>query len=84
LVGRLKGKSTHRRPRRKWEDNIKTDVRKSKVGGFGLVSSDSGYGTVAGSCEHGNETSGYIKGREFLTRWETITFSRRTLLHEVF
>jgi hypothetical protein len=33
---------------------------------------------VAGSSEHGNERSG-----NFLTRWTTISFSRRTLLDGV-
>jgi hypothetical protein len=33
--------------------------------GCGLDESGSGMGPVAGSCEHGNEASGYIKG-EFL------------------
>jgi hypothetical protein len=28
---------------------------------YGLDSSDSGYGLVAGSCEHGNEPSDSIK-----------------------
>jgi hypothetical protein len=32
----------------------------------GLDASDSGYGPEAGFCEHGNETSGSIKGGEFL------------------
>jgi hypothetical protein len=36
------------------------------VGGSGLDSSGSEWGPVAGSCEHGNEPSGSIKGREFL------------------
>jgi hypothetical protein len=36
------------------------------VGSCGLDSSDPGYGPVAGSCEHGNESSGSIKGRKFL------------------
>jgi hypothetical protein len=36
---------------------------------------------MAGSCEHSNEPSDSIKGREFLD-WVTISFSR-TLLHEV-
>jgi hypothetical protein len=31
----------------------------------GLDSSGSGYGPVAGPCEHGNEPSGYIKSVEF-------------------
>jgi hypothetical protein len=32
----------------------------------GLDASGSGYGPVAGSCEHGYETLGSIKGEEFL------------------
>jgi len=32
----------------------------------GLPSPGSGHGPVAGSCEHSNEPSGSIKGREFL------------------
>jgi len=31
-----------------------------------VVSSGSGYGAVAGSCEHGNEPSGFIKAGSFL------------------
>jgi hypothetical protein len=34
---------------------------KPEVGSCGLDSSGSGYGTVVGSCEHGNEPSGSIK-----------------------
>jgi hypothetical protein len=33
--------------------------------GCGLDSSGSGQGRVVGSCEHGNGTSGFIKGGEF-------------------
>jgi hypothetical protein len=33
LVGRLEGKRPLGRPRRKWEDNIKTDLR--KIGSMG-------------------------------------------------
>jgi hypothetical protein len=32
----------------------------------GLNACGSGLGAVAGSCEHGNEPSGYIKYEEFL------------------
>jgi hypothetical protein len=35
------------------------------VGGFGLDSSGSDYGPVAGSCENGNETPDSTKGRKF-------------------
>jgi len=34
-----------------------------------------------GSCEHGNEPLGFIKGGEFLNRWTNISFSRRALLN---
>jgi hypothetical protein len=34
--------------------------------GCGLDSSGSGLGTVSASREQGNETSGFIKGEEFL------------------
>jgi hypothetical protein len=36
------------------------------MGGYGLVRSVSGQGQVVGSCEYGNETSGYIKCGEIL------------------
>jgi hypothetical protein len=32
------------------------------VGRCGLDASSSGYGPAAGSCEHGNDPSGYKKG----------------------
>jgi hypothetical protein len=36
------------------------------VRGRGLDSSGVGQGPVAGPCEHGNEPSGFIRGRGFL------------------
>jgi hypothetical protein len=45
-----------------------------------LESSGSGWETVVGFCEHGNEPFGSIKAREFLD-CVTHTFSRRTPLH---
>jgi len=33
LVGRSEGKRPHGRPRCRWEDNIKMDVREMEVGG---------------------------------------------------
>jgi hypothetical protein len=36
------------------------------MGKCGLDASGSGYGLVAGCCEHGNEAVGSIKGGEFL------------------
>jgi hypothetical protein len=53
------------------------------VGRRGLDSSGSGYGPVAGSCEHGNEPSGSIKVGEFLDYLNFYWLSRMTLLHVV-
>jgi hypothetical protein len=38
---------------------------------------------VAGACECGEERSGSIKRGEFLDYLQTVSFSRRTLLHGV-
>jgi len=38
---------------------------------------------MVGSCEHGDEHSDSTKAGNFLTSWETISFSRRTLLHGI-
>jgi hypothetical protein len=47
LFGRPEGKRPSGRLRRRWEDNIKLDLRK-----IGIV------GPVAGFCEYGDEPSG--------------------------
>jgi hypothetical protein len=62
--GETGGKRPLRRPRRRWEDNIKMDLQ--KVGwGYGLDQAGSGQGQVASTCECGNELLGSIKCREF-------------------
>jgi hypothetical protein len=48
-----------------WEDNIRMDLREIRWGRCGLDSSGSGYGPVAGSCEHSNELTGSIKDGKF-------------------
>jgi hypothetical protein len=68
LVGRPEGRRPPGRPRRRWENNIKTDLREI---GFGDVGMWIGFilfrvGRGRGSCEHGNEPSGSIKCGEFL------------------
>jgi hypothetical protein len=65
LVGKPEGKRRLGRRRRRWEDNIKMDVKGINViawTGVKWIKMDA----VAGSCEHGDEPSGSIKGREFL------------------
>jgi hypothetical protein len=63
LVGKPGEKTPHGRPRSRWEDNIRIDIRET---GCGLDSSGSEWGPVTGSCEHDNEPLGSIKGKEFL------------------
>jgi hypothetical protein len=58
LVGRPEGRRPLARPRRRWEDNIKMDLREIGFWVCGLDSVGSGQGQVADSCEHGNEPSG--------------------------
>jgi hypothetical protein len=64
LVRRLEGRRPVGRPRRRWEDNIKTDLQEDGWGWTGL--SWLRTGTGAGSCKYGNEPSGSIKCGEFL------------------
>jgi hypothetical protein len=67
LVGKPEGKRPLRRPRRRWVDNIKTDLR--NIGWDGME------GPVVGSCEHGNEPSGFIKCwgvLEWLHNWQLL------------
>jgi hypothetical protein len=58
LVRKLEGRRPLRRPRSRWVDNIKKDLR--KIGWHRLDRFGSVYGPVNGSCEHGNEPSGSI------------------------
>jgi hypothetical protein len=63
LVGKPEGKRPVGRPRHRWVDNIKMDVRD------GMVCTGLMWLKIApmeGSCEHGNETSGSIKCWEVL------------------
>jgi hypothetical protein len=66
FVGKSRGKKPFERSRRAWEDGIRKDLRGSRVGSCGLDACGSGYGPVAGSCEHGNDISGSLRGGEFL------------------
>jgi hypothetical protein len=61
LVEKPEGKSLLERPRRRWVDNIKIDLKRERMGWYGLDRSGLRYGPVEGSCEHGDETSGSLK-----------------------
>jgi hypothetical protein len=59
LVGKPEGKRPLGRPRRRWEDGIRMDLREIGLGGVcGMDSTVSGQESVAGCCECGDETSG--------------------------
>jgi hypothetical protein len=65
LVGESEGKRSLGRPRRRWEDNNKMDLREVGCGGMNWVELAQDR-QVAGTCECGNEPSGSIKCGEFL------------------
>jgi hypothetical protein len=58
LVGKPEGRRPLGRPRRRWEDGIRMDLREIGLGVCGLDSTGSGQGPVAGCCECGDEPSG--------------------------
>jgi hypothetical protein len=63
LVGRPEGKRPLGGPRRRWEDNISMDLREIGIDGANWIrlAQDSVQWGGGGFCEHGNESSGYIK-----------------------
>ena len=65
LVRKPEGKRLLGKPRRRWQDYIKTDLQEVGCGGIGLDRCCSGCREVAGTCECGNVTSGPIKCGEF-------------------
>jgi hypothetical protein len=58
LMGKAEGKRSLGRPRRRWEDGIRMDLREIGWGEYRLDQADSGQAPVAGFCEYGDETSG--------------------------
>jgi hypothetical protein len=66
LVGKLEGKSPLGRPRLRWEDNIKMDLREIAWDGMDWIDLAQYKTPVEGPCEHGNEPSGSIKCWEIL------------------
>jgi hypothetical protein len=65
VVGNPEGKRPLRRPRHRWEDNIKLDLReRGWCGVDGIDLSEDR--PVEGPCEHGNELLGPVKCSEIL------------------
>jgi hypothetical protein len=63
-VGHPEGKRPLGRPRRKWVDNIKMDLREIRWDGVDWIGRTQG--PVEGSCEYGIEPSGSMKCWEVL------------------
>ena len=61
-MGKPKEKRPFGRPRRRWEDNIKTDLQEVGCGSMDWIEVAQDRDT----CECGNEPSGSIKCGEFL------------------
>jgi hypothetical protein len=59
LIGKPEGKRPPGRPRRRWEDNMRMDIRE-------IMWKVVDWMRVAIPCEHGNEISRSIKCEEFL------------------
>jgi hypothetical protein len=75
LVGKPEGRRPLGRQRRRWVDNIKMDLGQTEWDGVDWVDLAQEYGSVMGSCEHGDEPSGSIKCwqvLEWLYNWRLL------------
>jgi hypothetical protein len=67
LVGNPEERKALGRPTCKWEDNIQIDLKRNRMCGYRLDSTGSGWRSVMGSCEHGNESLVSIKVANILS-----------------
>jgi hypothetical protein len=73
-VGKPEGKRPLGRPRRRWVDNSKIDLREIRWDGMNWIDLAQDR-TMEGSCEHGDEPSGSIKCwelLEWLRNWQLL------------
>ena len=83
LVGKPEGKRPLGRPRRRWVDNIRTDLQEVKCGymdWIGLAQDRDRWRTLVSAVR--NLRVPWNAGN-FLTSCKPVRFSRRTLYHEV-
>jgi hypothetical protein len=64
LVGRPESKRPLGRPRYRWEDNIKMDLREIGIDEVNWIWLAPDRGPVVGFCEHGNEPLGSIRKQD--------------------
>jgi hypothetical protein len=79
-VGKPEGKRPLSRPRSRWVDNIKTDLREVEWGCMDWIDLAQ---DMEGSYEHGKNLRVPQNVRMFLSSCVTGGFSRRTQFHEV-
>jgi hypothetical protein len=60
-MGKLEGKRPLGRPRRRWVDNIKIDLREIVWDGVDWIDLAQDRDQLRALCEHGDEPSGSIK-----------------------
>jgi hypothetical protein len=82
LTSRI-GKKPLGRPRHSWEDNINMDRQQVGCGDMDWIELGKDRDRVACTFGCGNEISGSVKCRKFLTSRKPVRFSRRTQLHGV-
>jgi len=83
LVGKRVGKKPLRMPRRRWGDNIKTDVQEAGCGGMDWteLAHDRGrWRTLVNAVMNLRFPS---NAGNFLSCWRSVSFSRRTVLRGV-
>jgi hypothetical protein len=60
LVGKPEGKKASVRPRDRWEENIRTDLKEIGCKGVDWIHLAQDQESVTGWCEHGNDPFGSI------------------------
>jgi hypothetical protein len=65
-VGKPERKRSHQKPRLRWVDNIKMDLLEVGCGGVDWSELAQDRGKLSGTCDSGNEHSGFIKCGEYL------------------
>ena len=83
LVGEPEGKRPLRRPRRKWEDNIKMDLQEVGRGGIDWTDQAQDRDRWRALVNTVMNFRVPLNSGNFLTRFKPVSFSTRTLLHEV-
>jgi hypothetical protein len=82
-VGKPEGNRPLGRPRRKWVDNIKIDLRDIGWESIEWIDLAQNKDQWKGSCEHGDEPSVSLKCCEIFSSFKNVGFSRRAQFYDV-